>query len=372
MKQVIVDFGKVNLFGHPVELRIYAYGLMLVFGFIFGTYLARWRAKRFGENPEVITSMGLLGLIGGVIGARGAFVIANWNTDFAWRENPLREAINVTAGGLIYYGGVALGLLLVFGYMWLRHLPLRRYLDIVAPSIMLGLAFGRAGCTLNGCCFGSRCREDFPLAMRFPYASTPLILLDKDANVFGGASVSPAFQHQVNLPPEKGGIDIKSLPDWLFKHDAEGHILRDAEGKIVLKSPSELTAEQARQALKLTALPVQPAEPFGIVNALIIMFILLGFSRLRSREGTVFALLLILYPITRFVLESIRGDNPHNLLRFQFTHNQYTSMVLVILGLVIWRVLWRLPSSAGPFWYERVELARQRRMVSSKQRRKKR
>ena len=371
MKQVIVDFGKVNLFGHPVELRIYAYGLMLVFGFIFGTYLARWRAKRFGENPEVITSVALLGLIGGVVGARGAFVIANWNTDFAWRENPLREAINVTAGGLIYYGGVALGLLLVFGYMWIRRLPLRRYLDIVAPAIMLGLAFGRAGCTLNGCCFGGRCREDFPLAMRFPYASTPLILLDKRANIFGGASVSPVFQHQVNTPVERGGIDIKTLPHWLFKHDSEGRILRDNEGNVVLKSPSELTDEQARQAVKIRALPVQPAEPLGMVNALIIMFILLGFSRLRRTEGTVFALLLILYPITRFTLESIRGDNPHSLMRLQFTHNQYSSMVLVVFGLIMWLILSRLPAAAGPFWAERINADEQRRTVSNRQRRRK-
>ena len=43
--------------------------------------------------------------------------------------------------------------------------------DVIAPSMVLGLAIGRLGCLLNGCCYGGQC--DLPWAMTFPYGSPP-------------------------------------------------------------------------------------------------------------------------------------------------------------------------------------------------------
>ena len=110
MQQVIVDFGQVSIFGLSVSLRIFGYGLMLVFGFILGIWLAWWRARRMGENHQVVASVGLLALVGGVLGARLAFVIERWDERFApaalQGRDPLAEILNITSGGLIYYGGV--------------------------------------------------------------------------------------------------------------------------------------------------------------------------------------------------------------------------------------------------------------------------
>src|SRR5208283_2275089 len=39
----------------------------------------------------------------------------------------------------------------------------------IAPSMLLGLALGRVGCLLNGCCFGGPC--DLPWKMTFPWNS---------------------------------------------------------------------------------------------------------------------------------------------------------------------------------------------------------
>ena len=38
--------------------------------------------------------------------------------------------------------------------------------DVAIPSCFLGLAFGRIGCLLYGCCWGDRC--DLPWAVHFP------------------------------------------------------------------------------------------------------------------------------------------------------------------------------------------------------------
>jgi len=361
MLQVIVDLGEVNLFGHPVNVCVYGYGLMLVTGFLLGIFLARWRARRLGEDPDAIASLGLLALVGGVVGSRAAFVIEKWDSQFAWRPNPAAEILNVTSGGLIYYGGAALAVLLILAYLRLRRLPVRRYLDIIAPSLMVGLAFGRIGCTLNGCCFGGRCRADYVFAMRFPYASKPLLLLGDRPNRFGGAMPSPVFAYQVATLSEQGGLGENLVPKWLLRTWPDGRIMRDEQGRVILKAPSELTPQQARQAGELRSLPVQPAQIFGVVNAAVLAGILLAFSRLREREGQVFALMLMLYPITRFVLESIRDDNAHDLLHLEFTHNQYTSMGLFGAGLLAWFGLRLLPAAAGPWLAERRALATARR-----------
>lgn len=360
MQQVIVDFGEVGLFG-GVGLRIYGYGLMLVFGFLCGIYLARWRARRLGESADAVTTLGLLALVAGVVGSRLAFVVEKWESQFAWRDHPLPEVLNITSGGLIYYGGAALAMVVIVGYLGLRRMPIRRYLDIVAPSLMIGLAFGRMGCLLNGCCYGGRCRADFPLAMRFPYASRPLLKFGKAGNIFGGAAATPAFLHHVAVPPEGSGhstaagapstraVPEAAVPEWLFRYGPGG--------EPIVKTPAELTPDQARLAEGLRSQPVQPAQPLGVVNALLIAGVLLAFSRLRSREGQVFALMLILYPITRFVLEVVRGDNLHDVLKLQLTHNQYTSMITIVVGLLMWLVLARLPASAGPPYAERLAAA---------------
>ena len=39
-------------------------------------------------------------------------------------------------------------------YCWWRKIPLRQAIDCALPAILLGLAFGRVGCFLNGDDFG--------------------------------------------------------------------------------------------------------------------------------------------------------------------------------------------------------------------------
>ena len=356
MQQVIIDFGQREFLGLNLPLRIYGYGLMLVLGFLVGMWLARRRARRFGEAPHTVSTLGLLALIGGVVGARLAYVIENWRhfTRPGPSEGDILLAIaNITSGGLIYYGGVALAMIMILWYLRRRRLPIRRYLDIIAPSLMIGLAFGRAGCLLNGCCFGGPCRQGYALSMRFPYAAKPLLKLDRKSNVLGGAAVCPVFDDQVRtgkMPPD-------NLPAWLLANGPVPGSAHDHRER-VLKRPGNLTDDQARQALSLRSLAVKPAQIYGIGSALLLACILLCFYRLRRREGQVFVLMLVLYPITRIVLESIRGDNPHSLLTGRLTHNQWVSLAMAGAGVAGWFLLRLARADAGHFWRQRLAAAR--------------
>ncbi len=437
MRRIILDFGTADILGRTIQLRLPGYGLMVAAGFLLAILLARWRARRCGESRDVLTNCGILALIGGVGGARLAYVVQHWE-DFAHRPGGI---LNFTGGGLIYYGGVGLATILVLIYLRVGKLPIRRYLDILAVSLMVGLAFGRAGCLLNGCCPGGPAREDSALAMRFPMYSSPLVKLGGDENPFweGATGPGPVYSEQFDreqvtphprllnsftpriLPPrdlhgplESDQLEVMyaepSEARGLFARDAGGELLIGREdwhrlrrsgdgflrgsehweeaivfdvngdGKLSFQEAWEYL-QQRRELLEdrfgddreaandwlskdlysLAAAersaPVKPAQPLGLVNALLLAALLAVFFRLRRWEGQVFALLVIAYPITRFVLESIRSDNPHALWRGVLTHNQYTSIAMAAVGIVLYLCWRRLPASAGPVLAERTRAA---------------
>ncbi|MHC4294840.1 MAG: prolipoprotein diacylglyceryl transferase family protein, partial [Planctomycetota bacterium] len=139
MLDIIVDFGVLEMGGWKLPLRVHGYGFMLVLGFLLGIALAQWRTRRMGENPEAMFQCGILALIGGILGSRIAYIIQHWDR-FSGEPNPIAAMLNLTSGGLIYYGGVVLAIALVLGYLWIKKLPIRRYLDVLAVSLMIGLA----------------------------------------------------------------------------------------------------------------------------------------------------------------------------------------------------------------------------------------
>src|ERR1700729_613174 len=182
-----------------------AYFVLLVSGFLFATATGCLWARRIGQNPDVIVDLGLAMLIAGVGGGRILHVVADgyfWDyvhlcTDPAkvvWpvdRSDCLSAAYGGVwdasagvchpsgtdcfawakfwAGGLTYYGG----LVGASGAAWLLlkrdAFPFWKAADMAGFAIPLGLAFGRMGCLMAGCCVGETC--ELPWAMSFPWRS---------------------------------------------------------------------------------------------------------------------------------------------------------------------------------------------------------
>src|SRR4051812_19152669 len=150
---------KPELFYIPfVHFPVHGYGLMMVLGFILALQLAHFLARRSGLDPELFVNAGLIALLSGIVGARLSHVIENWadytRPDLSFGQN-LWNAINLTSGGLTYYGGFLLAFPVTVLYGVMSKIPLRLGMDIIAPCLMIGLGFGRVGCFLNGCCYGA-------------------------------------------------------------------------------------------------------------------------------------------------------------------------------------------------------------------------
>ena len=145
-------------------LCIYSYGLMVAIGFAAATLLAYKHADDFGINKDKVIDLGIVMLIGGIVGARVLYVAHNFRY---YIRNPL-EIINLTKGGLIWYGAFISGMIAAAWFVRKNRISFLAVADLFAPYIALAQAFGRIGCFLNGCCYGSAAPSGFILGVLFP------------------------------------------------------------------------------------------------------------------------------------------------------------------------------------------------------------
>ncbi len=329
-----------ELFTIPfLHVTIRSYGFMMLLGFIAALLLARYRSKKVGINPDHISNFAVLALITGVLGARLFYVIHNWDE---FSDNPA-TAFAIWSGGLEFYGGLIAAVGGLFYYCHRKKLSVMQLLDILAPAVMLGLAFGRIGCFLNGCCFGAPCSLNMPLGVRFPAVNmrSP-----------GGFSCSKPkvpeysipFDYQLRTDFTRRNKPLVTLPDDYYDGytDGEGHWVASKElippGKKyyrAVKPPSELTPEQLKKLENGTYGPIKihPAQLYSSANALSICLVLLLLNRWFKREGQMFAWLLILYGIMRFVIEMVRNSSP---VGFDgLTISQNVGLITVPAGFII-------------------------------------
>ncbi|MFA4910551.1 MAG: prolipoprotein diacylglyceryl transferase, partial [Desulfobacteria bacterium] len=132
------------------SFKIHTYGVFIALGFLTGIILALREAKRVGEKPENILDLSFYSIIAAIVGSRLLYIIINYRY---YMENPL-EMAKIWSGGLVFYGGFVLALIVGIWYIRKNHLSLWKTVDVMAPSIAIGQAIGRLGCFSAGCCYG--------------------------------------------------------------------------------------------------------------------------------------------------------------------------------------------------------------------------
>ena len=132
---------------------MYWYGICAAAGFMASILHWGWLAPRVGRVPGTGSDLALWIMLGGIIGARAAFVVANWGQF----QGNLGSIFALHEGGLIYYGGAFGGLLATLAYARVRKEPLWPLGDFVITALPLAHALGRIGCFTRGCCYGALC-----------------------------------------------------------------------------------------------------------------------------------------------------------------------------------------------------------------------
>ena len=130
---------------------IFSYGVMLGTSMVVGWFLALRLAKQDGIPNEQAGAIYMWTAVWAIIGARLLYVITEWQ-EFS---HPL-DIFLLNKGGLVAYGGMIGGFLSSWYGCHKRKIPLLRWADVSAPSVVLGTAITRVGCLLYGCDYGRR------------------------------------------------------------------------------------------------------------------------------------------------------------------------------------------------------------------------
>lgn len=348
----------------PAGLPIRGYGVMLLLATVTGLAMAVHRAKQHGLHPDVIYSLTFWMFVFGIAGARLFFVIEYWDVAFtgATLAERLFRAVTFTEGGLVVYGSL-IGAAGVFVWRcWARGLPVLAIADLLAPSLAVGLAIGRIGCLLNGCCYGGPCEQ--PWAVTFPKFHG------------AGSQYSPPYGDQVSRgemhglrlaedestdPPQvvvagvrsdersdtiPPGAKVASINSAAIRSlDDARYELLSAYGRgsaVVLKLGGGASVTLPPAPVRERSLPVHPTQVYSAVNAGLLGWFLWACYPHRRRDGVIIGLLLSIYPISRFLLEIIRTDESAFLATGLSISQNVSVVILISMGL-FWAWLWRLP-----------------------------
>jgi len=254
---------------HPLlfePLHIEWYPALMLVGYFCGWQLCRRRAIARGVDPHHLDNLVLLLLVTGLVGARLAARL------FYAPHISFIDSFKIwRGGGLVFYGGFVAGVLTAMAYARVAKISVVRFLDICAPGVVVGLAFGRIGCFMAGCCFGDLCVPPGQLQ-----------------------ALDPAREYQVHtmpaLSPPFLGVRFPIKSDAFEQHRSFG-----------------LLAPNATRSL-----PVHPVQLYE--SALAFGLALWLHRRKALFTGEVSIRLLAGYSVARFILEFFRADNQPNYL----------------------------------------------------------
>jgi len=357
----------------PEGFPIRGYGVMLLLAILSSFALLAWRAKKKWNIPsDLVLSMVLWCVISGLIGARLFHVIEYWPNymEETWTKS-IVAMLMYAKGGLVVYGSIFGGMIGGAIFFFRHKLPVLATFDLIAPALFLGIALGRLGCFLNGCCYGGICESQCGVV--FPPGSPAHEHQIQEGLVYLGGLKFEMHEHE--LPSQKGlgcgCFPQKAKPDLTVKDqqkkdrplvieavepksDAERAGLKPGMTiqRIIARDPvsgqmnyyygldgfitgeqflerfflavksqpdapfTVLVTEPGNQVEKSVAfvpgspnvLPVAPAQLYSFVGGMLLCLLLLYLDRFCKRDGVMTLIFFLIYPIARFSIEMVRVD----------------------------------------------------------------
>jgi phosphatidylglycerol---prolipoprotein diacylglyceryl transferase len=232
-------------------LTIYSYGLMLGITFLAGSYILTEELKRKKMDPNIASTVTVMAVIFGIIGAKAFHLFENWNY---FLLSPVEMMFS--AGGLTFYGGFVLATVVIIFYLKVKKIPILKVTDSAAPGLMLGYGIARIGCHLAG-------DGDYGIPSNLPWAMS---------------------YARGTYPPS---VAFKDFPEIVNKYGVNGVV------------PDNIL--------------VHPAPLYELIAAVILFLILWKIRKNVKPDGKLFFIYLIFAGIERLAVEFVRL-NPRILL----------------------------------------------------------
>lgn len=341
-------------------IPIYGFGMMLFLAFLICTWLAGRHALREGIAKETVQDLAIWIFVGGLLGARITYLLNENPRPGLWEF--LKKLPMIWEGGIVLYGSVIGGVTSYFVAYYLiyrqRGLQTRRFLDAIAPSVALGLALGRLGCFLNGCCYGQvACAECGVMAAHFPL-SAPCreVLVDAGYQTVAGFTLaspaaaggegvrvgavdpaSAAYAAGLRAGAVIVGVNGQPVQSRLELDRLLGTLTNWPRGRSSLELEYQPGPNEPTETITIAprTLGLYPTQVYETISMLLLMLVLLAYYPLRHNPGQICAVLMVGYGIHRYLNEILRDDpRPVGL-------ESYGSVFLVVAGVLLWVWLWR-------------------------------
>ena len=170
MLQVLFHIPILKDWFPPDGIPIHGFGVMLFLTFLVAVWFLGYLSQKTESRMprERVQDLVIILFISGLSGARVTYMLQY--------HIPLSQFFKIWEGGIVLYGGIITAsfafLSYYFGVLKRFNVRLWRLADATAPAVALGIAMGRVGCLLNGCCYGHIAQEDCP-SIGFPLLSAP-------------------------------------------------------------------------------------------------------------------------------------------------------------------------------------------------------
>lgn len=262
---------------HIQAIPIFGYGTMLFLGFLFSAGVAARRLRNLGQDGEIAWDLAMWVFVAGILGAR-AFFVMQYPAKFFGPDMETGKARTVIEtllaliklpDGGLVFYGGMIGSAVAF-YLFCK---LRRLNPLALGDIVITSIF--IGMTFGriGCLFNGCCYGDL---CDLSWAVT-------------------------------------------FPHDSYPYVMEVKRGLITEASSRSL--------------PVHPAQIYSAMNAAVLVLLTWAYYPYRRRDGEVLALGWLAYPVSRFVVEFLRGDEGGQ-FGTMLTISQWVSVGLFATGMV--------------------------------------
>jgi phosphatidylglycerol:prolipoprotein diacylglycerol transferase len=246
---------------------IYSFGLMMALGFMVASVVITKELVRKGYHRDLGNTITLLAIVFGISGSKLLFLLENFG-DFI--RHP---GMALSPGGLTWYGGFFLAILVIIRYTRKHKIPFFAVADAASPALLLGYALARVGCHLSG-------DGDYGLPTDLPWGMQ-----------YSGGTYPPS-------------LAFRDFPELVHKYGINGIV------------PDTIL--------------VHPTPLYELVIGLLLFALVWKFRTRFTVNGQMFSLYLILSGMARFSVEFFRL-NPRIL--FGLSEAQLIAIILIIAGI---------------------------------------
>jgi len=143
------------------EFSLNSYGFLIAIGFLVSMFFIAKESPKIGIKSETMLDLTFWVFIVGMLGGRILWIITQWSD---YSKHPLRM-FSIWEGGFVFYGGFISGIVFIYWFSKKKEINMWDAFDLMSPTAAITHSFGRVGCFLAGCCYGTP--TSVPWGVRF-------------------------------------------------------------------------------------------------------------------------------------------------------------------------------------------------------------